>query len=120
MLTNRQNVIIGLTETLRSELALYGIDVQLFQACTMFTPGYENENKTKPAVTLKIEESDDGLTPQQAAISMMKGDVSSSSVMPCSPGRAIQKDGLHDIVRPKILLNVPAEALVLDVRVYRA
>ena len=33
----------------------------------MFSPGYEEENKTKPALTLKLEESDGGLTPEKAA-----------------------------------------------------
>lgn len=63
----------GLAETLRSELALYHIDVQLFQACTMYTPGFENENKTKPPITKKIEEGDEGLTPEVAAARMLKG-----------------------------------------------
>jgi 3-dehydrosphinganine reductase len=39
----------------------------------MFTPGFENENKTKPAITKKIEEGGDGMTPQQAAVAMLKG-----------------------------------------------
>ena len=68
-----KHALIGLTETLRSELALYDITVQLFVPCTMFTPGYENESKTKPAITKKIEETDDGLTPEQAAVKMLKG-----------------------------------------------
>jgi hypothetical protein len=39
----------------------------------MYTPGYENENKTKPSITKTIEESDPGLTPEQAAVAMLKG-----------------------------------------------
>jgi len=40
---------------------------------TMFTPGYEEENKTKPALTLKLEESDGGLTAEKAAEGLYEG-----------------------------------------------
>ncbi|KAG8806417.1 3-dehydrosphinganine reductase [Serendipita sp. 399] len=68
-----KHAVVGLTETLRSELALYNIDVQLFVPCTMYTEGYENENKTKPEITLQIESTDEGLTADQAALHMLKG-----------------------------------------------
>jgi len=42
---------------------------------TMYTPGYEEENKTKPQLTLKIEESDGGLTPEKAAEGLYEGAV---------------------------------------------
>jgi NADP-dependent 3-hydroxy acid dehydrogenase YdfG len=58
--------------SLRSELALYHIKVQLFQAGTVYTPGFENENKTKPAITKRIEEGGDGMTPEQAAVAMLR------------------------------------------------
>jgi hypothetical protein len=41
----------------------------------MFSPGYKEENKTKPALTLKIEESDGGLTPEKAAEGLYEGAV---------------------------------------------
>lgn len=68
-----KHALRGLADTLRSELQLYNIDVHIFFPCTMFTPGYEEENKTKPKITLKIEESDSGLTAEQAARSMLTG-----------------------------------------------
>jgi hypothetical protein len=68
-----KHALRGLADTLRSELQLYSIDVHIFFPCTMFTPGYEEENKTKPKITLKIEESDSGLTAEQAARSMLTG-----------------------------------------------
>jgi hypothetical protein len=40
---------------------------------TMFTPGYEDENKVKPELTLKIEESDGGLTAEKAAEGLYEG-----------------------------------------------
>ena len=39
----------------------------------MYSPGYEEENKTKPKITLKIEESDGGLQPEQAAAALLQG-----------------------------------------------
>ena len=66
---------LGLAETLRQELLLYSIDVQIYMPVTMYTPGYEEENKTKPQLTLKIEESDGGLTPEKAAEGLYEGAV---------------------------------------------
>ncbi|KXN85931.1 3-ketodihydrosphingosine reductase TSC10 [Leucoagaricus sp. SymC.cos] len=68
-----KHALRGLADTLRSEMLLYGIDIHIFFPPTMFTPGYEVENKAKPKITLKIEESDDGLTPDQAALALFKG-----------------------------------------------
>ncbi|KAL0956968.1 hypothetical protein HGRIS_003069 [Hohenbuehelia grisea] len=68
-----KHALRGLGDTLHSELMLYGIDVHTFFPPTMFTPGYEEENKTKPKITKQIEDSDDGLTPDQAALAMLKG-----------------------------------------------
>ena len=39
----------------------------------MYTPGYEEENKTKPEITKKIESTDEGLTAEQAAQSLYEG-----------------------------------------------
>ena len=68
-----KHALRGLADTLRSELQLYNIDAQIFFPCTMFTPGYEEENKTKPRITLKLEEDDAGLTAEQAAQAMLTG-----------------------------------------------
>lgn len=64
---------LGLAESLRFELALYDIDVHVFAPCTMYTPGYDTEMLTKPAITKKIEETDKGLSPEQAARAMLAG-----------------------------------------------
>jgi 3-dehydrosphinganine reductase len=68
-----KHAIRGLAETLRQELLLYSIDVQIYMPVTMYTPGYEEENKTKPDLTLKIEESDGGLTADKAAENLYQG-----------------------------------------------
>jgi 3-dehydrosphinganine reductase len=69
----KQKLLLGLAETLRSEFLLYNIDVHIFFPGTIYTPGYEEENKTKPKVTLKIEETDVGLQPDACAMKMLQG-----------------------------------------------
>ena len=39
----------------------------------MYTPGFDEENKTKPAITRKIESTGEGLTVYQAAQGLFKG-----------------------------------------------
>jgi len=68
-----KHALRGLADALHSEMLLYGIGVHIFFPPTMSTPGYAEENKTKPKITLKIEESDDGLTPDQAAMALFQG-----------------------------------------------
>ncbi|KAL9710773.1 3-dehydrosphinganine reductase [Leucoagaricus gongylophorus] len=68
-----KHALRGLADTLHSEMLLYGIGVHIFFPPTMYTPGYEEENKSKPKITLKIEETDDGLTPDLAALALLKG-----------------------------------------------
>ncbi|KAF8897594.1 oxidoreductase [Infundibulicybe gibba] len=68
-----KHALRGLAETLRSELLLYSISVHIFFPGTLYTPGYTEENKTKPKITLKIEETDDGMTAEKAAEGMLDG-----------------------------------------------
>lgn len=65
--------IRGLAESLRQELLLYDIDVHLYLPATFQSPGYETENKTKPAITLKIEEADPVATAEECAVGLLKG-----------------------------------------------
>ncbi|KAI0921846.1 hypothetical protein AcW2_006698 [Taiwanofungus camphoratus] len=65
--------IRGLAETLQSELMLYGIDVHICFPGSIYSPGYEEENKTKPEITLKIEESDGGAKPDVVAEGLLRG-----------------------------------------------
>ncbi|KAH7043055.1 hypothetical protein BKA57DRAFT_471352 [Linnemannia elongata] len=62
----------GLAESLRNESNLHGITTQIYYPGTMFSPGYETENLTKPLLTREIEGST-GLTPEDAAKGMLKG-----------------------------------------------
>ncbi|KAK0200555.1 oxidoreductase [Desarmillaria ectypa] len=68
-----KHALRGLAETLRSEMLLYGISVHIFFPGTIHSPGYEVENKCKPKITLKIEETDGGQTPEKAAEGLLKG-----------------------------------------------
>ena len=52
---------------------LYGIDVHVFFPGTIFSPGLLTENRTKPKVTLKIEERDEGMSPERWADELLQG-----------------------------------------------
>ncbi|KAJ7507883.1 oxidoreductase [Mycena galericulata] len=75
-----KHALRGLAETLRSELILYDIGVHIFFPGTIYSPGYEEENKTKPKITLKIEETDEGMHPDKVAETLLRG---------------VQKDDFH-------------------------
>ncbi|KAF9209261.1 3-dehydrosphinganine reductase [Haplosporangium sp. Z 27] len=62
----------GLVETLRNELKIYGIGVHIYYPGTMFSDGYENENKTKPLITRDIE-GNNGITSEEAAKGLFAG-----------------------------------------------
>ena len=63
----------GLAEVLRSEFVLYDIAIHIFFPGTILSPGYERENITKPAITKKLEETDDGLSPEACAKGLIQG-----------------------------------------------
>ena len=64
---------VGLADTLQSELMLYGVDVHIYFPNSMFTPGFDEENKTKPEIVKRIEGIEDGQTAEQAALALFKG-----------------------------------------------
>ncbi|KAF4602036.1 3-dehydrosphinganine reductase [Pleurotus pulmonarius] len=68
-----KHALRGLAETLRSELLLYDIGVHILFPGTILSPGYAKENETKPKITLKIEEDDSGLQPEQVAEKLLDG-----------------------------------------------
>lgn len=65
--------LAGLAEALRNELQLYGISVHLFLPATIFSPGFENEQRLKPEITKKIEGPDEGMKPDAVAKELIKG-----------------------------------------------
>nr|XP_018261871.1 3-ketodihydrosphingosine reductase TSC10 [Kwoniella dejecticola CBS 10117]OBR84029.1 3-ketodihydrosphingosine reductase TSC10 [Kwoniella dejecticola CBS 10117] len=63
----------GLADALRSEMLLHDIKIHIFMPCGIAGPGYEAENEFKPAVTLKIEEDDTQIPPEQCAKALETG-----------------------------------------------
>ncbi|KJA26531.1 hypothetical protein HYPSUDRAFT_36242 [Hypholoma sublateritium FD-334 SS-4] len=74
-----KHALRGLADALHSELMLYGIDVHIYFPATMYTPGFEEEGKTKPQITRTIESTDEGVTPEQAAQALYKGVVNGNA-----------------------------------------
>ncbi|KAJ2913962.1 hypothetical protein MD484_g6454, partial [Candolleomyces efflorescens] len=97
----------ALADTLQSETMLYDIQTQVYFPPTMFSPGLENENKTKPDIVKKIDESDDGQTPEQAAQQFYKGFVRGDA--------HITGDLLNDLFRAGTRGVTPRANFVLDV-----
>ncbi|KAF8060220.1 oxidoreductase [Lyophyllum atratum] len=107
-----KHALRGLADTLQSELMLYGIDIHIFFPPTMFTPGYDVENQTKPKVVREIESTDDGLTADQAALALYKGvenghahitgdlitSLFRSSTRGASPKNSWFLDGIYDLI----------------------
>ncbi|WFD36393.1 hypothetical protein MCUN1_003272 [Malassezia cuniculi] len=65
--------IRGLAECLRSELQPHNIAVHAYFPATIYSPGYEEENKTKPEITKAIEGADAGLSPDLCAAALLAG-----------------------------------------------
>jgi 3-dehydrosphinganine reductase len=67
--------IKNLSDALAQEVLLYGDNVKIHTVFpgTISSPGLENENKTKPGVTFKLEESDPEQTPDEVAKKAIRG-----------------------------------------------
>ncbi|KAJ3351846.1 3-dehydrosphinganine reductase [Entophlyctis luteolus] len=63
----------GFCEALRSEFRPLGIDVHLYLPANMDTPGFVQENITKPDITAKIEGQNATVTAEYAAKVMLAG-----------------------------------------------
>lgn len=67
----------ALSDTLSQELLLYhplcNIRMHTIFPGTIFSPGLEIENQSKPAITKNLEESDGGQTCEEVAASSIKG-----------------------------------------------
>ncbi|KAL4072381.1 hypothetical protein V8B97DRAFT_1870391 [Scleroderma yunnanense] len=125
-----KHALRGLAESLRSELLLYGIDVHIFFPPTMYTPGFDEENKTKPAITRKIESTDEGLTAEQAAAGLLAGvqrgdhhitaDLITSLFRASTRGSAPRNNAFIDTVLDFIaLIGVPIWRSSVDKQVIR-
>ncbi|KAI3656687.1 hypothetical protein MP638_007020 [Amoeboaphelidium occidentale] len=63
----------GLAETLRQELKPYNISTHIMFPGTILSPGFIEEQKTKPEVTKLIEGADEGQKPEIIAEAFLKG-----------------------------------------------
>lgn len=83
-------LVIGLADTLRNELKLYGITVHAYFPATILSPGLDLENKTKPELCKKIEGDSSDMTPEACAAALVKGmsDRLSSAMYHCRSSRA--------------------------------
>ncbi|TRM67756.1 oxidoreductase [Schizophyllum amplum] len=104
-----KHALRGLAESLRSELILYDISIHCFFPATILSPGYERENITKPAITKKLEETDDGVAPDVYARGLIQG---------IEAGHFhITSDLLANIFRASTRGNTPQNNPILD-RIY--
>jgi len=65
--------IRALADTLRNELKIYNISTHCYFPGTILSPGFAEEEKTKPQITKNIEGSDTPSTPAQSAQTLIKG-----------------------------------------------
>jgi 3-dehydrosphinganine reductase len=67
--------IKSLSDTLAQEILLYGDDVKIHTVFpgSISSPGMERENKTKPEITLILEEADKDYTPDETAAAAISG-----------------------------------------------
>ncbi|KAG6917909.1 hypothetical protein DXG01_000518 [Tephrocybe rancida] len=94
-----KHALRGLAETLRSELLLYLVSVHIFFPGTIYSPGYIEENKTKPKITLKIEESDGGVERGHFHISAdLVGNLFRSSTRGASPHNNVFMDAIYSFI----------------------
>jgi 3-dehydrosphinganine reductase len=65
--------VIGFSEALKSELASHGIKVSVLCPPDTDTPGFQNENKTKPPETAAMSENLKLMHPDDVARSLIRG-----------------------------------------------
>ncbi|KAJ4478179.1 oxidoreductase [Lentinula aciculospora] len=68
-----KHALRGLAETLRSELILYDCSVHIMFPGNIDSPGYVEENRVKPKITLEIESTDKATAPEALAIELIHG-----------------------------------------------
>ncbi|TFY74731.1 hypothetical protein EWM64_g9281 [Hericium alpestre] len=99
-----KHALRGLADMLRMELLLYNIDVHIFFPPTMYGSAFDEEKKTRPWITSKLEESDDALTPEQATAALLKvggnfiTDLFRASSREAAPRNNWLLDGVYDLI----------------------
>ncbi|KAK5167964.1 3-dehydrosphinganine reductase [Saxophila tyrrhenica] len=115
-----KSALRSLADSLRSEVRLYNgyrranpskgpaadVEIHCVTPGTIFSPGLDNENKTKPAVTHILEESDPRQTEDEAATAAIKGLERG--------GYLITTQWLGSLLRAGMLGGVPRNAVFMD------
>lgn len=66
--------IRGLAECLRQEFLPYGIGISVYFVSTIHSPGFEQENRTKPSITKLLEDGESSdASPQTRARTLIEG-----------------------------------------------
>lgn len=65
--------VIGFSEALRSEMKRYGIKVSVLCPPDTDTPGFAEENRTKPPETVAVSASAKLMKPEEVAAALLKG-----------------------------------------------
>ncbi|EIW65651.1 hypothetical protein TREMEDRAFT_70510 [Tremella mesenterica DSM 1558] len=63
----------GLADALRSEMLLHNVDIHIYMSAGIDSPGFVEENKTKPEITKKIEEGDSPISPEECSRLLIRG-----------------------------------------------
>ncbi|KAK0623010.1 3-ketodihydrosphingosine reductase tsc-10 [Immersiella caudata] len=107
--TPSKHALRGLADTLAMEMNLYPntpVKIHLVCPATIISPGYERENRTKPGITLKLEEAEEGQTPEEVARKSMRGLEKGEYMVTCS--------FLGELMRCGALGGSPRNNWVLD------
>jgi len=96
----------SLADGLRQECLLYDIDVHACFPATIYTPGFEEEQKTKPELTKILEGADEGQTPEQVAeICLRKLEKGQTLVTTTLMGSAIKGSAWGGSPKGNVLLD---------------
>ncbi|KAF5343261.1 hypothetical protein D9757_015147 [Collybiopsis confluens] len=107
-----KHALRGLAETLRSEMILYECSVHIMFPGNIDSPGYVEENRIKPKITLEIESTDKPESPEALANSLiegvqrgdfhiapgMLGDIFRSSAVGSTPHHNFLLDGVYSVI----------------------
>ncbi|KAF9075727.1 oxidoreductase [Rhodocollybia butyracea] len=84
-----KHALRGLAETLRSELYLYNCSVHIMFPGNIDSPGFVEENRVKPKITLELESTSKPVSPEVLANELIRG---------------VQKGDFH--IAPDLLANI--------------
>lgn len=93
--TPTKYALCGLTESLRNELTPYNIRFSILYPCDTETPGFEEENRSKPLEVLLMSETGGLLSPEQVAKKLIKGVIKKKFYILPGQSRLLWSIGRH-------------------------